>query len=280
MTGMHDDSHVSAIADPGKDCRSKRHALETLWNTLWEPFSEFAYTTREDKAVTAAALLTAVVRNRLPRAPAFGFDGPPASGKTSLVTSITGLAGGDLAVVPEGLEECERRKYLLSALRIGQPSILFDNAGGLFGSTTLEECLSLDHISERTIDAIEPEFLPTNILVLIAGNNFIVHRDLRRRIVTARIDARAEFAERRRCKLDKHKYHPDHRHELVTAALMLLEAFTAAGMPRLSEDRLASFEQWDDQIRQCVLWLDAEGIADLGDPIASIYGSAEAQSRT
>ena len=33
---------------------------------------------------------------------------------------------------------------------------------------------------------------------------------------------------------------------------------------------MASFERWDDLIRQAVLWIAAQGIADLGDPTACI----------
>ncbi len=279
MASMRDNSYVLSINDFRKHCGSERNVLDKAWNTLWEPFSEFPYATREDKAATTAALLTAVVRKRLPRAPAFAFGGPPAIGKTSLVRSIAGLAGGHPAVVPEGCDEGERRKYLLLALRNGQPSIILDNVGGPFGSVTLEECLTLDHIAERTIGALEPELLSTNILILIAGNDFAPRGRLCGRIVTVRIDPCAEYAERRRCTLDMRKYCLDHRQELVAAASTLLDGFTTAGRPRLTEDRSASFEQWDDQIRQCVLWLDAEGIAELGDPIVSLNDPVEAQSR-
>ncbi len=254
--------------------------LSAAWNTLWEPFGEFAYAAREDRAITAAALLTAVVRKRLPLAPAFAFDGPPASGKTSLITSIAELAGSDIAVVSGVREEDELRKRLFAALRDGQPSICLDDAGGRFNSATLEACLALDHVAERTIGALEPELLPTNIVVLIAGDVFVPRGDLWRRIVTARINPRAEYAERHGVTFDIRKHCRDHRQELITAALTLLDGFIAAGKPRVIENRLKSYEEWDGLIRQCILWLNAEGIAELGDPIASISDRAGAQSRT
>ena len=57
---------------------------------------------------------------------------------------------------------------------------------------------------------------------------------------------------------------------IVAAALALLRGFIVAGQPRTTRDRLASYERWDDLIRQCVLWMADQGIADLGDPTACI----------
>jgi len=65
----------------------------------------------------------------------------------------------------------------------------------------------------------------------------------------------------------------DNRQELVAAALTLLRGFVVAGKPRLTPDRLASFEDWDDLVRQCVLWMAKQGIADLGDPTACIQAT-------
>ena len=112
--------------------------------------------------------------------------------------------------------------------------------------------------------------LPTNVLFLISGNNFHPKGDLYRRILTARIDAKTDAPERRTFKIDPLEYCHEHRQRLVAAALILLRGFVAAGQPRTTSDRLASFERWDDLIRQAVLWIASQGIADLGDPTACI----------
>ncbi len=54
-----------------------------------------------------------------------------------------------------------------------------------------------------------------------------------------------------------------------------MRGFVAAGKPRLTKDRLASFELWDDLVRQCILWIAREGIAELGDPTACIETTKE-----
>jgi hypothetical protein len=46
---------------------------------------------------------------------------------------------------------------------------------------------------------------------------------------------------------------------MVAAALTLLRGYHAAGSPRSTPDRLASFEVWDDRVRQCVIWLGEKG---------------------
>ena len=250
--------------------------LRQAWRVLWRPFSEFPYASNEDRGATVAAILTATVRRTLPRAPAISFDAPSAgSGKTLLATCIAELAGGEVAVIPECRDEEELRKRLLSSLRAGQPSILLDNVKGQFASSALEAFLTDDNYSDRVLGASQMLRLPTNVLVLISGNNFLPRGDLWRRIITARIDAKAEHAERRCFALDARRYCREHRQGLVVAALILLRGFIDAGKPRFTNDRLASFEAWDDLIRQCVLWIGRKEIAPLGDPTASVANAKE-----
>ncbi len=251
-------------------------ALRWVWQSLWRPFAEFPYASEEDCGVTAAAILTAAVRRSLPRASAISFDAPSAgSGKTLLATCIAELAGGEVAVIPECRDEEELRKRLLSSLRAGQPSILLDNVKGQFSSSALEAFLTDDHYSDRLLGASQMLRLPTNVLVLISGNNFIPRGDLWRRIITSRIDPKAEHAERRSFALDARRYCRERRQLLIVAALTLVRGFIAAGKPRSTQDRLASFEAWDDLIRQCVLWMAQQDIAPIGDPTASIAKAKE-----
>ena len=117
--------------------------------------------------------------------------------------------------------------------------------------------------------------LPTNVLLLISGNNFHPKGDLYRRILTTRIDPESNSPERRCFRLDPLEYCREHRHTLVAAGFTLLLGFVSAGKPRLTKDRLASFEKWDDMIRQCVLWLAQKGVAELGDPTVCIDTAKE-----
>jgi hypothetical protein len=241
-----------------------REELEAAWAILWAPFAEFPYVSVTDRAVVVAAVLTAVVRRTLAKAPAFCFVAPPACGKTLLATCIAELAGGDVA---KASSKSVTEHWLISASMAGRTSIFFDDIQGSFRSDSLEAWLSDSHYTYREPHNLKASRVHTQMVVLIAGTTVIPGGDLDRRIVTAHLDPRVEHAERRNFSLDARKYCREHHHRLVGAALTLISGFIAAGSRRFSEDRLASFETWDDVVRQCVLWLNAEGIADLGDPV-------------
>lgn len=250
--------------------------LREAWKLLWQPVAEFPFVSNVDRAVAVAAMLTATVRRTLPKAPAFSFDAPVAgSGKTLLATCIAELAGGDVAAMPECREEDEFRKRLLSLLREGQPAFLLDNVKGQFKSSALEAFLTEEYFSDRVLAASQTLRLRTNILMLISGNNFIPQGDLWRRVITCRIDPRVENAERRSFAFDPRQHCRTHRQELVAAALTLMRGHVAASSPRFTPDRLASFEAWDDRIRQCVLWLTNIGITELADPTSPIAAAKE-----
>ena len=250
--------------------------LVVAFQILWTPFADFPFVTKEDRGVMLACLLTAMVRRSLPHAPAFSFDAPAAaSGKTLLGQCVLRLCGAIPTVIPECRDEEELRKRLLAALREGKPGILLDNIRGQFGSAALEAFLTSEHYADRVLGVSAILTLPTNVMLLISGNNFHPKGDLYRRILTARIDAKTDTPERRCFALEPLGYCRDHRQTLVAAGLTLLRGFITAGQPRATSDRLASFELWDDLIRQGVLWFAKQGIADLGDPTACIQSAKE-----
>lgn len=250
--------------------------LKKAFKAIWTPFSSFPFVTKEDRAVMLSCVLPGIIRPNLPRAPAFSFDAPTAgSGKTLLGLCVLRLCGSTPTVIPECREEDELRKRLLAALREGKPGILLDNIRGQFGSASLEAFLTAESYSDRVLGVSQIVTLPTNVLLMISGNNFHAKGDLYRRVLQARIDPQTDAPERRCFDLDPLQYCLEHRQALVAAALTLLRGFVAAGKPRLTPDRLASFEDWDDIVRQCVLWLDQQGIAELGDPTACIETAKE-----
>jgi hypothetical protein len=121
--------------------------------------------------------------------------------------------------------------------------------------------------------------LPATVLVLISGNNFRPAGDLWRRLLTCRIDAKTEAPERRSFELEPFEHCRDNRQKMVAAALTLLCGFVANGSPRATPDRLASYEQWDDRVRQAVVWLGMQDIlpAPIGDPVDVIARAKRAE---
>ncbi len=250
--------------------------LRTAFATLWEPFKLFPFVTAHDQGVAVASVLTALVRRSLPSAPGFSFDAPTAgTGKTLLAQCVLSLMGAVPQVVPECREEEELRKRLLAALREGKPGLLLDNIRDVFGSSALEAFLTSEYYCDRVLGVSEMLSFPTDILLLISGNNFMPKGDLWRRLLTCRLDAKSDAPERRIFPFEPLDYCRRHRQDIVAAGLTLLLAFIDCGKPRGSADRLASFEAWDDLIRQCVIWLAAEQVADVADPAQCIAVAKE-----
>lgn len=227
-----------------------------------------------------AAILTALVRHLFPTAPGFNFDAPvPGTGKTLLASFIQALCGMQPSTIPQTKDEEEMRKRLTSVLRAGDPAILLDNIRGDFNSATLEALITSQVFKDRELGGNKMLSLPTSVMILLSGNNLRLGGDLYRRVLTCRIDAKTETPERRSFALEPVQYCIEHRQELVAAGLTLLRGFIAAGSPRdtYAGGKLGSFERWDELIRQCVLWLNREGVADLGDPIACVDAAKAAE---
>ena len=89
--------------------------------------------------VKVASAITATLRPFLTAATAFGFDEPlQGSGRTLLANSIVTIATGtELTTLPHLKGEDEIRKRLLSILRSGARTMIWDNIVSSFDSATL-----------------------------------------------------------------------------------------------------------------------------------------------
>lgn len=114
------------------------------------------------------------------------------------------------------------------------------------------------------------------MLVLITGNNLAPVGDIVRRLLIIRIDPKLEASEvwKREFAIDPLDYIVRNRQGLVAAALTLISGYIAAGRPKVATGRLASFEEWDDLVRQPIVWLSQQGIAGLCDPTTSLTQAA------
>jgi hypothetical protein len=253
-----------------------RAALQEAAKTVWQPFSEFPFVDDVARGVMMSTVLTAVIRQSLDMAPGTIFDAPAAAtGKTLLGFCVQAVTGMPRQAIPECRDEDELRKRLLSTLRTGQPCLLLDNIRGQFGSASLEAMLTTDVYSDRLLGGSRMLRLPTNVMVLISGNNFRPIGDLWRRLLTVRLDAGVEAPERRSFSLEPFSHCRDNRQKIVAAALTLLRGFITQGSPRITSDRLASFEDWDCRVRQAVLWLNSGGLMPEGASVADPVGSIE-----
>lgn len=231
-------------------------ALEAL-KRLWHPIRLFPFADEVAVGVTLAAMLSACLRSSLPTCPAIGFDAPAAgTGKTLLAKCIGALAtGGDVAVLPPTNDEDECRKRLFAALRGGSKVLLWDNVREPLGNSVIDSFLTSSFFADRVLGASENVELPNRALFLVSGNNLVLTGDTHRRILMARLDAQTETPFKREFRFDPLAEVCNDRQVLVVAALTIVRAYIAAGRPKVAIGRTASFELWDDLVRQPLCWL-------------------------
>ena len=225
---------------------------------LWAPVRSFPYVDAVDCGVVLAGLLTACVRPSLPTAPGFGIDSPTAgTGKTLLAQCLGALSLGHAppALPPASGQDDEVRKRLFSALREGTRVIVWDNVGSTIGTPALDAFLTAPTFADRILGASQLASLPNRALFICTGNNLRLVGDTCRRILTARIDAGIERPYARMFDFCPLAFVAANRQELVAAALTIIRAHITAGRPRHGEGRTASFETWDDLVRQAVCWV-------------------------
>ncbi|WP_447803664.1 hypothetical protein [Pseudomonas serbica] len=242
---------------------------------LWFPYKEFPFVDAVARGVHLAGNITAVQRPVLPTAPAIIYDAPVAgTGKTELAGCLAQLGGEEIpTMMPPVTQEDEMRKRLLSGLRAGKPVLVLDNQSGPLDSDSLCVFLTCPWYGDRVLSQSVILNFPNTALFLVTGNNIQLVGDLIRRSITARLDAQKERPDKRSFDLKPKAYVKDNRQAMVRDALTLLLGYQNLRPEgqRLGTGRMASFEPWDDMVRQAVIW--ASGL-DTGikfaDPLDSI----------
>ena len=229
------------------------HALAKLWC----PIRLFPFADEVVVGVTLAAMLSACLRPALPTCPATGFYAPTAgTGKTLLAKCIGALAtGGDVAVLPPTNDKDECRKRLFAALRGCSKVLLWDNVREPLGNSVIDSFLTSSLFADRVLGVPENVELPNRSLFLVSGNNLVLTGDTHRRILLARLDAQIETPFKREFEYDPLTEVCNNRQALVVAAVTIVRTYIAAGRPKVVTGRIASFELWDDLVRQPLCWL-------------------------
>lgn len=267
------DAEAAAAAIPALPSRDDMaHALEVLW----APFREFPFVDAEARGGMLAALLTAAIRTVLPTAPAFAFDAPAqGSGKTLLARCVGALAGTSRLLAPlPTRDEAETAKVLLSVLIEPPRAAIFDNQLGLVDSASLASILTSEVYSGRILGSTRTVEAPTNMVVMLTGNNIALGGDMPRRVVTVRIDAKSETPFSRVFDFDPLAVVHARRVEMICAALTLIRgAFAVVG-----QGRIGSFEDWDRLVAQTVEIVGRPGGVGRGefaDPTALLIRAHE-----
>ena len=253
--------------------------VEEALATLWWPVRRFPFVAPADQSVMLASMLTMVIRPMLGTVPAFAFDAPvQGSGKTLLIKFLCVLAGEvpTMSPPPDSGNDEEMRKRLFACLREGDKVIVIDNLVGAFDSPALASMITSDRYKDRILRESRTEEVPNCATVLLSGNNLSLKGDLPRRVFVCRIDPKIELPHQRTFDFDPEQVGMQFRQELVASALTLIRAFLARPdeSARPAPGRFASFEQWDDVVRQTVCWLgdlQAANQIPTGSEIGSDY---------
>ncbi|MEI6800402.1 MAG: hypothetical protein WCO04_14490, partial [Pseudomonadota bacterium] len=238
---------------------------------LWAPFESFPFVDAFAKGAMLAALLTAVERPVLPTAPALAFDAPvQGSGKTLLARCVGYVATGrepDMFPHTKGRDDEEIRKRLFAALVMGTTTLIWDNVVGSFDSAAMAGFLTAPGMADRVLGKSQALRLPNRALLLFTGNNLTFEGDMPRRVIKCRIDPRSATPFARQFAMDPLDHVRTHRLDMVTAACTLIRAYQTSGADR-AQGRMASFEEWDDIVRQTVVWVGTTvAVGEFGDPM-------------
>ena len=231
-------------------------------STVWDVFETFPFVDSIDRAVHLAAIFTAAVRPMISTAPAFAYDAPvQGSGKTLLARCDGALAtGGDPDIWPHtaGRDDEETRKRLFTALRSGARAIVWDNVVGVFDSAAMASLLTSDRYRDRILGKSESSSVPNRALMLMTGNNLTLTGDMARRVLVARINPDTDKPFAREFSVDPLAVCIAERQQMIAAALTLIRFYLSSGVARLGAGRMASFEAWDDWVRQTVIYVGRE----------------------
>lgn len=153
-------------------------------------------------------------------------------------------------------DDTEMRKRLFTALYAGDQAILLDNILGAFDSASMAGLLTSTTFKDRLLGKSESASVPNNAIVLLTGNNMMLAGDMPRRVIVCRIDPGSETPFTRAFDTDPLAHCLARRQEMVASALILIRFYLSAGVGRPASGRMASFEGWDDMVRQAVVHIN------------------------
>jgi hypothetical protein len=235
---------------------------------LLEPLSEFPFVQDRDedepcgdhpsasRSAALAMMLTAVIRKSLGSAPIFGLSAPTMETGKSLLADIPAwlVTGREAAMMSQGASEEEDQKGLLSILMSGDPVNVIDNISREVSGDALCTILTKETWQQRWLGANRMVTVSTKALFIANGNNLVFREDMATRAIMVSLDAQMERPGERVFQRDLKTWVPEHRGEVVAAALTVLRAYVVAGRPRPADMKPTRFADWDI-VRGALLWL-------------------------
>jgi hypothetical protein len=233
---------------------------------LVELLGDFPFEDEASRAHAVAALLLHFVRELIDGPTPFHLLDAPTegTGKTLLVNCVGRVATGrDPEAMPECRDDDEWRKKIFATLAEGPAFVFLDNLNRLLDSGALASALTARVVKDRILGLSKTGRAPNTAVWLGSGNNTRLSRELIRRTVWCRLDAKMENPWERPQDEFRHPNLPawvrENRGELVGAALTLVQAWVAAGRPA-GKQTLGMFDAWVETVGGI---LDVAGIPGL-----------------
>lgn len=235
------------ISVEDRDLASKR---------LFALFETFPFASPADESALMALVLSAVLRRVLPAAPIGCISAStPGTGKSLLADCVAVLITGRRASVTAlGKDGEELEKRLDSILLKGDALCCFDNVDRAVKSDVLCQVATQSHKTVRVLAQSRVVEAPTNVLLMMTGNNLTLLGDLARRSLVCTLDAGCERPELRAFERDAIEHMLTHRAAGIRWALMLAKAYLDAGCPDVGAAPYGSFEVWDRMVRRPLIW--------------------------
>lgn len=220
-----------------------------------------------DRAVTVAAMLSAVLRPTLPACPAFAWSAPVrGSGKSKLADVCAVIATGRTApAMSWPRQEDEAEKRLAASVMSGDAVILLDNIETALRGDCLNSLLTQPTVSLRVLGKSQMLRVGAAALLLATGNNLILQGDLSRRFLVSHLDPETERPELRQFAFDPVERARTERGALV-AALQTIARWGSRLPPTLPP--VGSFEVWSRRVRDPLVAL---GMADCCEVLADLH---------
>jgi hypothetical protein len=202
---------------------------------------------RAGRAHAVALILQPFVRNMIHGAtPLYLIEAPTrGTGKGLLADVVSIISSGDASgVMFLPRESAELEKRITSLLLDGARVALLDNVTTLEGEA-LAAVLTSRMWKGRVLGRSQMVCVPNDATWIATGNNVTLDDDMPRRIIPIRLDPGVERPETRTGfrHSDLRAWVREHRAELVSACLSIVEAWRAAGQPQ-GVERLGTYEAW------------------------------------
>ena len=245
---------------------------------------DFPFVDQADRAHAVAGLLLPFYRAMFSGPTPLHLISAPTrgSGKTLLGKAMAmPAAGSELPTQSEAKDEAEWRKRIGAVLAGGPEAVFFDNLLSRLGSAALAAVLTAEMWEDRLLGKNTAVIrYPNKALWIATANNLLLSDEMARRSLPIRIDTEMEKPYERDPGDFRHpqllRWAAEKRPTLVQAALLLVNAWVAAGRPEGSRT-MGSYEGWATITGGILETIGVGGFLDNLDEFRTEFDSESAE---